>query len=332
MKTTLITGVKGFCGRHLARHLSNEGGHRLVGVDLDAESPRGLPLDEYLAVDVSQAEQMAAAIQHTRPDRIFHLAGLVRAAPADLYRVNLHAAVHLLEAVRRIVPESRVLLVGSAAEYGKVNSADLPIDEAQPCRPFGAYALSKYAMTLAALDYAQGHGMKVVVVRPFNIIGAGVPISLVVGAILQRIKRTLATDADPVVQIGNLETKRDFVAVEDVVRAYAQLLCAEAWGQVFNICSGQPRSIRSVVERLLSFSSRPVRLETDPSLQRPTDVPVVYGSWQKARRLIGFQPHTDLDVPLRAAWQHVIGFQSRTDLDVASRAAWQHDIGESACV
>ena len=305
MTTTLITGVRGFCGQHLARHLSTETGVRLVGIGRGANASSGLRLDEYLTVDMSREDQVVHAIERIRPDHVFHLAGLVRAAPAELYRVNLLGVIHLMESVRKFAPEASVLVVGSAAEYGKVDSADLPIDEAQLCRPFGAYALSKHAMTSAALDYAQTHSMKVVVVRPFNIIGAGVPDSLVVGAILQRIKQ--GTDGEPIVRIGNLDTQRDFVAVEDVVRAYSQLLGTDSWGQVFNICCGQPRSIRWVAERLISFSPHSLRLESDSSLKRPTDVPVVYGSCQKLHRLLDFRPSTDLDRTLQAAWHHRMG-------------------------
>jgi len=98
--------------------------------------------------------------------------------------------------------------------------------------------------------------------------------------------------------------------VDDVVQAYLRLIRSEPWGEIFNICSGEPRSVRSVVERLLSFSPRPIRMQTDAALVRPCDAAMVYGSWQKANRVCGFRPERSLgafDAALREAWEHAVG-------------------------
>jgi GDP-4-dehydro-6-deoxy-D-mannose reductase len=286
--------------------LAREGGLRLVGADLRAEAPAGVPLDDYVVADFGRAETAEAAIGRVRPELVFHLVGVAAGEAGELYRVNLLSGIHLLESLRRTSPGARVLIVGSAAEYGAAPPAEMPLTEEHPCRPSGAYGLSKHALTLAALDYAR-QGMKVVVVRPFNIVGAGVPPSLVVGALVARAKKALAGNGDATIAIGNLEPERDFVAVEDVVRAYARLMRGEHWGEVFNICSGRPLPVRAVAERLLAFAPRPVRLEVDPALVRPADAPSVYGSWQKAHRHFGFEPATPLEEALRAAWQQGMG-------------------------
>jgi len=309
VKSVLITGAGGFCARHLAERLAGEGDFHIAGLDLHAQAPDGVPLDDYLPVDLGEASQVAAAVGRVRPEMVFHLAGLVKGHPSDLYRVNLLGSIHLFESLRDAAPQARVLAVGSAAEYGRVDEADMPITEEHVCRSFGAYGLSKYGLTLAAKDYAHSHGMKVTVVRPFNIVGAGIPPSLVVGAVLQRAKEALAAEAEPVVDIGNLDTQRDFIAVEDAVDAYVRLIQGEHWGEVFNICLGRPRSILSVVELLLSFSARPVHLRVDPALVRPSDVQTVYGSREKAERAFGFRPTTSLEDSLHAAWEAAMGSQ-----------------------
>ena len=108
-------------------------------------------------------------------------------------------------------------------------------------------------------------------------------------------------------RVGNLDCERDFVAVTDVVDGYVELMARECWGQVFNMCSGRPATIRSVVTTLLSYSPRPLGLVVDPALCRPDDVPVVYGSWERARRAFGFVPVTPLEGALRMAWDHRLG-------------------------
>ena len=159
-------------------------------------------------------------LRRVRPDLVFHLAGIQQGEAKDIYRTNVMGAVHLLEAVRQECHSSRVLLVGSAAEYGLVGKNELPVTESTPCKPQGPYGLSKYASTLAGLDWSRQFGMKVVIARPFNIIGAGISPNLFAGALLARAREALATQGDPMVKVGNMESQRDFIAVEDVVEAY----------------------------------------------------------------------------------------------------------------
>ena len=129
----------------------------------------------------------------------------------------------------------------------------MPLAEDHECRPVGPYGLSKHAMTLAALDHARADGTKVIVARPFNLVGAGMPTNLVAGAIAQRTRQALAR-GESTITVGNANTQRDFIAVEDAVEAYVKLLQSGAWGEVFNICSGQATSIESIIQTLLSFS------------------------------------------------------------------------------
>jgi len=302
MQVALITGAAGFCARHLVERLRRVAGMRIVGFDRQSTVPSGIPVDEYVGGDIRDARQVASVVQAARPDCVFHLAGLLTGSAEDVYGVNLSGGLRLLEAVHSRAPDAGVVIVGSAAEYGPVT--DLPVREDHSCRPESPYALSKYALTLAALDYALRGRLKVIVVRPFNVIGRGIPSSLLVGALLERAKRALETPGTCAVPVGNVDTTRDFLAVEDAVDAYVRLLDCERWGEVFNVCSGQPRSVRSVAERLLSFSDRPLHLEADPFLKRPLDVPAIYGSSEKIERVIGFHPSIDMDVALRAAWDH----------------------------
>jgi GDP-4-dehydro-6-deoxy-D-mannose reductase len=304
--TVLITGVGGFCAGHLVSALAAEGRMRIVGSDLGDEAPRGVPLADYFAADLARPDAAATLIRRVRPDWLFHLAARCRGTAEEVYRANLLGGVNVLEGVQESSPQARVLVVGSAAEYGPASPQDMPLSEDSPCHPCGAYGVSKHALCLASQDYARNRGLKVVVARPFNIVGAGVPPYLVVGAVVDRAKQALSKSDPPSISVGNLDSMRDFVAVEDVADAYVRMLRGDWWGEVFNLCSGAPRKIRDVVELLLSHSPRPIEYRVDPRLLSAADVPLHYGSCEKARRAFGFVPSVALEQSLKAAWQHVI--------------------------
>jgi GDP-4-dehydro-6-deoxy-D-mannose reductase len=301
----LITGALGFTGRHLARRLASEPDVTVFGVDRIAAVPEGLGFAEYQTCDITADGAIAALVARIRPDWIFHLSGLFTGPLPELYRANLISVIELLESVSAVGYDAKVLVIGSAAEYGLVGRGRMPITEDAPCAPVNMYGRTKHAATVAALEYAR-RGVKVAVARPFNLIGAGVPAALVVGAVLDRIAQALER-GDEEVRVGNLDCERDFVAVNDVIDGYLALMAREPWGRVFNLCSGRPATIRSVVATLLSYAPRPLHLVVDPVLCRPDDVPVVYGSWERAHRAFGFMPATPLEGALRMAWDHRLG-------------------------
>jgi GDP-4-dehydro-6-deoxy-D-mannose reductase len=314
MERILVTGANGFCARHLILRLTARGQTRVHGADIHAGPAKGLVLNSYTSLDVSNQTQVEALIDSLRPDRIFHLAGRHQGTPIEIYRVNFMGSVHLLEAVRHRAPQARVLMVGSAAEYGHVPPAAMPVLESFPCRPLSPYGISKYAVTLTTRDYADRHGIKVITARPFNIVGAGLPGDLMVGAVLGRIKAASTSGCEPLcIPVGNLGTERDFVAVEDVVEAYTAMLETQSWGDVFNLCSGEPRTVQSVLETLVSHSTRTVHWRVDPQLVRSADVPCLFGSFDKARAVFGFAPKRPLEAALASAWKAAMALEESCD-------------------
>lgn len=298
-----ITGINGFCGYHLARHLAVSGWANLIGLDVQSSSAPDLGLKAYVSVDLRDRRAVERSIEQLRPAIVFHLAGLTRGAPADVYAVNVLGSRHLFEALRKHAVEARILVVGSAAEYGPAAAADMPLTEQHPCHPTGVYGRSKQALTQMALDYARREGMRVVVARPFNIIGPRMPPTLVAGALVERLRQVLQDSTAAEIVVGNLDTRRDFIDVEEVVAAYTKLVTQDHWGEVFNVCSGTAYSIRHLVDMLCAMVSRPVRVRVDPALVRVDDVPVMYGSWIKAHQAFGFRPSNRLEDALRATWR-----------------------------
>jgi GDP-4-dehydro-6-deoxy-D-mannose reductase len=297
----LITGAAGFTARHLSQRLGRESGITVVGTDIHNDRPALGTFNDYFQVDLTDEQVVKDLLQQVQPDQVYHLAGLFRGSTELLYRVNLTASLHLLEAMRTLLPDSALLMVGSAAEYGIWPTAEMPLAEDHPCAPVNAYGASKLAMTEAARLYHRVHGLRVVVARPFNLIGAGMPETLVAGAIIARICSSLG-DQDPVITVGNTASERDFVNIDDAVDAYISMLEAEAWGEVFNISSGTSNSIQEVLDTLVSFAAQPIRVERDESLVRANDPPLITGDCSKARDYFGYAPSMDLNNCLRAAW------------------------------
>jgi GDP-4-dehydro-6-deoxy-D-mannose reductase len=313
----LITGVGGFCGAHLVRRLRREPGIEIAGIGLELQPTPQICLDHYFQADVTNEAEVAAAVKGFRPQLLFHLAGVSgdSATASPMYQVNVAGVVHVLEAVRATARDCAVVIVGSAAEYGKVALSGLPVNERTPCKPIGPYGISKYAATLIALDYARRYQMKVSVVRPFNIIGSGMPENLLVGALLARAKQAVIS-ANPVVKIGDMEAKRDFVAASDAVDAYFRLAQSGFCGEIFNICSGRVHSIRHVAKTLLANSPRPIALEFDPVLVPVSPVRSIYGNYKKAARAIGFRPSISLKAALRDVWNSEMESSQRGCADV----------------
>jgi GDP-4-dehydro-6-deoxy-D-mannose reductase len=303
--TCLITGVGGFCGPHVAARLRREQGLRIVGSGLRG-APPAAPLDDYFRLDVCDRAAVDAAVRQVKPDWVVHLAGRREGTDAEVHRVNEKGGANLIEAVRQQAPRARLLLIGTAAEYGLVREDESPIGEDHPCMPAGAYAQSKHAMVLAGLEAARTHGMKIVIARPFNAVGPGLPPTLVLGAVLQQVRRIVHEGAEPVVKVGNIETQRDFVDVGDLAEAYVRLLRGDRWGGVFNLCSGRPVAVRTAIELLLSHAPRPIRLQADPSRLRGADVKAIYGNGDKARRAFDFSPATSLETSIRGMWDHAM--------------------------
>ncbi|MFH1741487.1 MAG: NAD-dependent epimerase/dehydratase family protein [bacterium] len=307
MQTVLITGASGFCGTHLIERLRSRGEYRIVGADYKWDPSRVDRFDETVSLDVTKANDVASFVAAQSPDIVFHLAGLSDGSDDLIYGTNIIGTINILQALKERAPSGRLLIAGSSAEYGNVLPAGLPVNESALCSPTNPNGISKYAATLAALNYAHRYGLRIVCVRPFNIIGPGMPNTLAVGAFVQRILENKRSGSDTPLRVGRLDTSRDFVAVEDLVDGYCRLVESDCWGEVVNLCSGRAQSLRYVVDFLVSMMKHPINIEVDPALVRASDVPSLIGDWSKAHRLCGFEPRTTLEESLRLVWERGMG-------------------------
>ena len=280
-----ITGSSGFVGGYLGEHLRRSGDEVFV-------------LPEH--VDVAEPGATRPYLEDAAPEVIYHLAALTHVGrsweePSPTWRVNVLGTVELLEAAKRLEPSPRVVLVSSSEVYGRGEGA--PLDEDAPVLPVTPYAASKAAAEVAAVQAGIGRGLEVVRVRPFNHIGPGQADAFVISALAKRIIESDLAGRSTI-SVGNLAAERDFTDVRDVIRAYRELARVGVGGEVYNVCSGTPRRISFLLERLVELSGAKVEAVSDPELFRPVDVERIVGSAAKLEGLVGWRPEISIDETL----------------------------------
>jgi GDP-4-dehydro-6-deoxy-D-mannose reductase len=286
-----VTGSSGFVGSHLVPYL------RSLGDDVVTIDRSGTP-----PVDVTDAAEVREVVRAARPDAVYHLAALSHVgrswdAPEAVFRVNALGALNVLRACAD-AGVGRVLVAGSADEYGAVSHDDLPLTEEAPIRPVTPYGSSKAAADILALQAFLGDGLGTLRVRAFNHTGPGQSTSMLVPGLAQRIADAERA-AGPKVNVGRLDVVRDLSDVRDVVRAYRLLVEHGTPGEAYNVCSGRGVTVRDVADALLSMSESPLELVVDPELVRPVDVPRLVGDPSRLRAATGWEPAIPLDETLR---------------------------------
>ena len=292
----LVTGANGFVGLHLVAHLRSCG-------------------DEVIESDTNilDREAITATITAARPEVVYHLAAQADVAgswdsPVETLRVNVEGTLNVCDAAR-LADAERVLGITSADVYGHVNqtdSVDPPLDETTPLRPISPYAASKTAAETIYLQAGLGHGLNVVLARSFNHLGPGQSDRFVASAIASRIAAN-ERSGTTTVSVGNLEARRDFTDVRDVVRAYRLLIQRGTAGDTYHVCSGKDHSIREIAEQLVGLAAFPMTLEPDPELLRPVDLKVLCGDNTKIRSHTGWAPQIPIETTLfdlLEFWRH----------------------------
>ena len=292
----LVTGSSGFIGTWLCEHL------RTRGVDVvTVGRPTSVGID-YRVGDVTDENLLADVLRRELPDYVFHAAGIPKATTlSELYAVNTLYAAGLLSAVRAAAPRARVILFGSAAEYGDCGRD--PADESMCPRPITPYGISKLAQTMHGLAAARA-GLNVTAVRLFNVVGPGQPPHLALGSWLQQLRKGCPSEGTLSIQTGGLDAWRDFVDVRDAVEALWRLAQADdSAGQVVNVCSGEAVQLKALFGRVLALFGSPVTVKSVPS-QSPFDLPFSVGSTERLVRYAGLKPAGITDELLQRCWEN----------------------------
>lgn len=246
----LLTGAAGFTGRFFTQ-AAQAAGHHVVS----------------LAANLTDREAVHQQVQQAAPDAVVHLAAISFVGHADdsaFYAVNTVGTGHLLQALAALpTPPAKVLLASSANIYGNCEAS--PIAEAQPPAPVNHYAMSKLAMEHMARTYSDR--LPIVITRPFNYTGPGQALNFVIPKLVSHFARRA-----PVVELGNLHVEREFNDVRMVCGAYLALLAHGQPGQVYNVCSGQPHTLRHVLDTLTDLTGHSLEAKVNPAFVRANEV------------------------------------------------------------
>ncbi len=297
--TTVVTGATGFVGGHLLDRLDSAS---VVGwYRPDGQRPDPARRMRWSAVDLGDRASVGRAIDDAAPAQVFHIGGAAnvetsfRNAVPHL-RANALGSHHLYEAVRRAQAPCRVLAVTSAQIY---RGGDAPIDEGGAMALASPYGLSKLAADQLAQFAAADDGLDVVIARPFNHIGPRQSPGFAISSFARQVARIEAGLEEPVIRVGNLNSRRDITDVRDVVQAYIRLMADGRPGCAYNICSGRAYRIGDLLDALIALASVPVRVEIDPARLRPIDHPIIVGNPGRLHDDVGWSPSIPIEQTLQ---------------------------------
>lgn len=312
MKKLLITGVSGFVGGHFARlAVHNHPDLAIHGVsrsqpDWDFMADRDLVARNiaFHQLDLLDMDGTHRLIEELRPDYILHLASFSSVAgswrePTESFLNNTNVFLNIIDSVRLHDCTCRVLSVGSSEEYGIVTKDDLPLVETHTTMATSPYGAARISEENLAMVYCKGFGLDVCCTRSFNHIGPGQRDQFVASGIVKQFVEISLGLREPIVRIGDGTIVRDFTDIDDVVRAYDLLLRDGRSGEIYNVCSGTGYQVLEIIDKLTRICSLDVDVEQEKDLMRPVDNPILVGSYEKAKRELGWSPEVNIEHSLR---------------------------------
>ncbi len=309
----LITGFTGFAGSHLVDYLLTLEDIEIFGMQRWRSRTEhiGHLINHVHIVECDLRDQtsVSRAIAEVRPDKIFHLAAqsfvpTSWSAPEESLHTNILGTLHIFESVRQAGIDPWIQVACSSEEYGLVHPDEVPIKETNPLRPLSPYAVSKVGTDMLAYQYFQSFGMKVVRTRAFNHTGPRRGDVFVCSNFAKQIVEAEKGLREPVIRVGNLEAKRDFTDVRDMVKAYWLSLKHCEPGEVYNIASGTTWKISDVLDMLLSRSKIQIKIEEDPGRLRPSDVQILLGEFSKFHQATGWKT----EIPFEQTLQDILEY------------------------
>jgi GDP-4-dehydro-6-deoxy-D-mannose reductase len=297
MGTVLVTGAAGFVGSHLLELLEQDDDWIFAWLRPGTDPAVLGTRVGWLAVEMQEREAVRAAIAQTRPDAIYHLAGIPHVGDSwkqthETFAGNVLATHYLFDALRASGLRPRVVVTSSATVY---EPSDRALKETDTIRPNSPYGTSKLAQEMLTRRAWEDDGIPGVIARSFNHIGPRQSPAFVASSLAKQIAEIEAGRREPKLTMGNLESQRDLMDVRDTVRAYRAMMHAGTPGVTYNVCSGTPTAIRSLVDVFVSKSRVAVDVVQDRARFRPSDTPVVLGDRSRLRADTGWSPEIPLE-------------------------------------
>jgi GDP-4-dehydro-6-deoxy-D-mannose reductase len=303
----LITGINGFVARHFLSLLASQPGQfEIVGLGRAKEFDAAniYPGIRYICVDLLDKEKVGEIIRSFKPTHLLHLASVSSVGhswkfPHESFVNNTNIFLNLVDQLRLLDINCRILSIGSSEEYGNVDTSMLPLSEESMLRPISPYAIARVSQEMISQIYANGYGMDIVMTRSFNHIGPGQKDIFVIPSFArQLVSISRQPSGNHKVITGDLSITRDFVDVRDVVRAYFMLLISGKKGEIYNICSGNGISLKQIMDKMCGILEIDVEMEQDPTLIRPNDNKIIIGSPGKIHDAIGWETSISIDESL----------------------------------
>ena len=303
MSRVLVTGAEGFVGRRLVPRLL-ERGATVIACHAPGVFPASRPPHggfDWAELDVRDRGAVARLFLEHAPDAVVHLAGLSDVGASwqridDYYRVNVEGTEFVAAAARALPKPCRLIVASSAEVYGKVPESELPVGEDRPLRPRSPYAMTKASVERLTLDRGA------IAARSFNLIGPGQSVQFALPSFAAQLAQIEAGRKEPVLRVGNLTSRRDFIHVDDGADAYVVLVEHGEPGSAYNIARGKAIELAAALRRLIEISGVTTEVVQDPDRLRPADVPVLCGDASRLRAL-GWSPRRSFDEALEAIWE-----------------------------
>jgi GDP-4-dehydro-6-deoxy-D-mannose reductase len=302
-KQALIIGAAGFVGGHLTNHLLEHTDWEITSTKMKNEVIHDHQT-HVVNLDILNFQEVALLFERIRPDFIFHLAAQSSVAlswknPGLTIDVNIKGSLNVLDAIRSVGINPKLLLIGSGEEYGFVHENELPINEENRVRPGNIYAVTKVTQNLMGKIYAEAYGLNILMVRAFNHIGPNQSPQFVVADFCKQVSEIEKGKIEPKLFVGNLTAFRDFTDVRDVVTAYTEIIQNGNVGETYNVGQGKSISIHSILQAILKLSTVHIDIIEDQNKFRPIDVPHIEADISKIKRDINWTPKIPLEQTLK---------------------------------
>ena len=310
----LVTGITGFVGSHMADYLLQRDDVEVFGAKRWSSRLRNirhlLGKVQLIDCDITDYSSVRPLLEEARPDGIFHLAAQSFVSPSwstpkSTFEVNVLGTLNVLEAMRHLGMNSRMLISGSAEEFGLVREDEIPVTENNPLRPVNPYGVSKVAQDLLGYEHFKSYGQQVIRLRAFNHIGPRRDKVFAFASFAYQIAMIEKKGWPPVVKVGTLTAKRDFCDVRDMVKGYWLAFEKGVPGEVYCISGGHVHTIREGLDILLGLSTvRGIKVEEDPARVRPTELPLLVADCTKFKKLTNWQP----TIPFRQTMADILAY------------------------
>jgi len=290
MLKILITGSNGFVGRHLINLLSTEKHDIHIFTSVKSKSHNAFNVDPQDSITIKKI------INKIKPDHIYHLAGSTTNDKKLSHIINYEYCKNIIYGINHLnsVKKTKLLVLGSAAEYGNIRDFELPVSEKMNPNPYSIYGINKFRQTNLVLNFSKFYSLQSVVLRPFTLLGIGMPSHLAIGNFEKQLLNIYKNNSQPIITCGNLENYRDYIDVNDFVKIMYQVMIeSKTTGEVINVCSGIPVKIGDILDYMIQSIGLPIIKSVSINHLREFDMPVHYGSNKKLKLILKINEFKD---------------------------------------